>query len=55
MTSITDCLKKCEFVWSNVTAKAFVEIKERMVSVPVMRLPDFLKIFKVACDVSALV
>ena len=41
IASITDCLKKGEFAWSNAAAKAFVEIKTRMISAPVMRLPDF--------------
>ena len=54
MDTITDCLKKGEFAWSNAAAKAFVEIKERMISVPVMRLPDFSKIFEVACDASGI-
>ena len=35
-----------------MVAKAFVEIKTRMISAPVMRLPDFSKIFEVACDAS---
>ena len=34
--------------------KAFVEIKKRMVSVPIMCLPDFSKIFDVACDTSGI-
>ena len=54
MALITDCLKKCEFAWSNVAAKEFVEIKARMISATVMRLPDFSKIFEVACDVSGI-
>jgi len=40
--------------WSNVSAKAYVEIKIRMASVPVMCLPDFSKIFKVTCDASGI-
>ena len=32
--------------------KAFIEIKKRMVSAPVMRLPDFSKIIEVACETS---
>jgi len=47
-----DYLKKGEFAWSNAAAKAFVEIKARIVGAPVMRLPDFFKIFEVACDAS---
>ena len=54
MTSITNCLKKSEFAWSNAAAKAFVEIKGRMNSAPVICLPDFSKIFKVACDASTI-
>ena len=45
-----DYLKKGEFAWSNAAAKVFVEIKARMISAPVMRLPDFSKIFEVAYD-----
>ena len=50
MAPITDCLKKGEFNWSHAATKAFIEIKKRMVSAPVMRLPDFSKVFEVACD-----
>jgi len=46
MAPITDCLKKDEFAWSNAAAKAFVEIKTRMISASVMHLPDFSKILK---------
>ena len=54
MAPITDCFKKDEFVWSNAAAKAFVEIKTRMISAPVMRLLDFSKTFKVECDASGI-
>jgi len=43
MASITDYLKKGKFAWSNAAAKVFVEIKGRMVSSPVLHLPDFLR------------
>jgi len=46
MTLITDCLKKGEFAWFSAAAKAFVEIKVRMVSAPIMHLPDFFKFLK---------
>ncbi|XP_020257552.1 uncharacterized protein LOC109834065 [Asparagus officinalis] len=52
MAPITDSLKKGEFEWSREATKAFLEIKERMVNAPVMRLSDFNKIFEVACDAS---
>ena len=54
MAPIMNCLKKGELAWSNAVAKLFVEIKARMVSIPVMRLSipvmrlsDFSKIFEV--------
>ena len=47
---MADCLKKGEFIWSSAASKAFIEIKKRMLNAPVMRLPDFFKVFEVACD-----
>lgn len=52
MAPITDCLKKGEFRWTNAAAKAFQELKIRMINAPVMRLPDFTKPFEVSCDAS---
>jgi len=52
MASITDCLKKGPFQWTPKASSAFKEIKERMLSAPVLRHPDFSKVFKVACDAS---
>ena len=49
MALITNCLKKGEFTWSSVVSKAFIEIKKRIV---IARLPDFSKVFEVACDAS---
>ena len=54
MAPITECLKKGEFAWSNAAAKAFIEIKARMINALVMRLLDFSKIFEVACDTSGI-
>ena len=54
MPPITEYLKKRESVWSNGAAKAFVEIKARMIITPVMCLRDFFKIFEVACDTSGI-
>jgi len=52
MAPITDCLKKEEFEWTKTVAKAFQEIKERMMEAPVMRHPDFMKVFKITWDAS---
>jgi len=48
------CLKSGEFNWSKRATKAFQEIKQKMVEVPLFRLPDFSKVFKVACDASGI-
>ena len=52
MAPITNCLKKGEFQWTPTTTKAFEEIKRRMTEAPMLRLPDFSKVFEVACDAS---
>jgi len=52
MALITDCLKREEFEWTKAAAKAFREIKERMTEAPVMRLPDFTKVFEITFDAS---
>ena len=52
MAPITACLKEKKFVWSKAAAKAFTEIKNKMGQAPVLKLPDFSKIFEVACDAS---
>jgi len=48
MTPITNCLEKEEFHWLVDAAKAFKEIKQRMIEASVMRLSDFSKVFEVA-------
>ena len=52
MAPINECLKNKEFQWSNATSQAFREIKVRMTEAPVLRYPDFTKVFEVACDAS---
>ena len=45
MTLIIDCLKKDSFQWTSNAACTFKEIKEMMSSAPVLRHPDFNKVF----------
>ncbi|XP_072962671.1 uncharacterized protein [Typha angustifolia] len=52
MAPITEYLKKGEFKWSASATKAFTKIKKKMVEAPIMRLPDFTKVFEVTCDAS---
>ena len=52
MAPITECLKNKEFQWSNAASQAFREIKVRMTEAPVLRYPNFTKVFEVACDAS---
>lgn len=52
MAPITECLKEKKFNWTPATAHTFKKIKERMATAPILRLPDFTKIFEVACDAS---
>ncbi|XP_043717515.1 uncharacterized mitochondrial protein AtMg00860-like [Telopea speciosissima] len=53
MAPITDCIKQKEFRWPKKAAKAFIEIKRLMTESPVLRLPDFSKVFEVQCDASS--
>ena len=52
MAPITDYLKSGEFKWSKRATKAFQEIKQKMVEAYVLRLPNFSKVFEVACYAS---
>lgn len=54
MAPITDNMKNGEFSWSKAAMKAFKEIKTKMTKALVMRLPDFSKVFEVACNKSSI-
>ena len=49
---ISNCLKKGDFEWTKSAQGALDKIKELISQAPVLRLPDFSKIYEVACDAS---
>ena len=46
---LTDCIRKEGFEWIKAAERAFQEIKYKMTHAPVLRLPNFSKVFEVAC------
>lgn len=49
---LTDLLKKDGFEWGNKEQKAFEDLKQRMISAPVLALPNFNEPFVVESDAS---
>ncbi|GKA73531.1 ty3-gypsy retrotransposon protein, partial [Tanacetum coccineum] len=50
---LTTLTKKDGFLWSDEALKAFNELKQALLSTPILRLPNFLKTFVVECDTSS--
>ncbi|KAK1409444.1 hypothetical protein QVD17_35970 [Tagetes erecta] len=50
---LTDLTKKDGFRWTEEALAAFNALKHALLSAPVLRLPDFSKIFVVECDASS--
>lgn len=47
---ITDCIRKKDFEWSKAANRTFLELKDKMIQAPIMKLLDFFKVFEVAFD-----
>lgn len=45
-------MKSGKFAWMETTSRAFKIFKRKVTEAPVLRLPDFSKVFEVTCDVS---
>ncbi|XP_078431101.1 putative mitochondrial protein AtMg00860 [Wolffia australiana] len=52
MTPITDILKGEKFEWTSSADQTFELLKKHMTEAPVLKLPDFNKVFEAACDAS---
>ncbi|PKU59077.1 putative mitochondrial protein [Dendrobium catenatum] len=51
---LTELLKPSTFSWTPTAQDSFDELKKKMTATPVLRLPDFNKLFQVECDASNL-
>ncbi|KAD3069344.1 hypothetical protein E3N88_37224 [Mikania micrantha] len=49
---LTDLTKKNAFLWSDMAQQAFEQLKQALVTTPVLTLPDFSQPFVIECDAS---
>lgn len=47
---LTDCMRGTTFSWTAAAEIAFQDIKERLVTAPILALPDFSIVFELHCD-----
>lgn len=52
MAPLTDCMKGTKFQWTVEAEAAFLEVKQRLISAPILVLPDFSLPFELHCDAS---
>ena len=51
---LTEFLKTNNFSWSDVAQKSFQKLKDAMINLPVLRLPNFKELFEVTTDASGI-
>ena len=55
MAPLTDCIRRDGvFAWTPAAATAFETIKSKLISAPILALPDFTQVFELHCDASKL-
>ncbi|XP_076917203.1 uncharacterized protein LOC143577178 [Bidens hawaiensis] len=52
MAPMTDCMKGKTFVWTEGVELAFLVIKEKLTTAPILVLPNFLQVFELHTDAS---
>lgn len=52
MAPITYCIRDSTFIWTSEATKAFKIVKNKLVSAPILVLPDFSLVFELHSDAS---